>query len=97
MVQERQVVVTAGKPAHTCRRGIRDAQTYALLDRKEDALGAFREALDGGFREPWCSTAGRCTPILSLRGDPLFAGMIAEPDGCFAIMRDRLLRAIRTV
>jgi hypothetical protein len=83
----------------TYGHGIRDVQIYALLGRKEDALGAFREALDEGFRgslmfDGWPLYAD---PYLdNLRGDPRFASMIDELDGYLAIMRDRLLQAEAT-
>lgn len=76
--------------------GIRDVQIYALLGRKEDALAAFRDALDEGFRgslmfDGWPLYAD---PYLdSLRDDPRFSSMIDELDGYLAIMRDRLLQA----
>lgn len=76
--------------------GIRDVQIYALLGRKEDALAAFRDALDEGFRgslifDGWPLIAD---PYLeSIRDDPRFASMIDELDGYLAIMRDRLLEA----
>lgn len=76
--------------------GIRDVQIYALLGRKEDALAAFREALDEGFRgslmfDGWPLFAD---PYLdAIRGDPRFPGMIDELDRHLEVMRDRLRRA----
>lgn len=76
--------------------GIRDVQVYALLGRKEEALAAFRDALDEGFRgslmfDGW--------PLLldpyieSIRDDPRFVVMRDELDGYLAVMRDRLFEA----
>lgn len=73
--------------------GIRDVQIYALLGRKEDAIAAFREALDEGYRgslmfDGWPLFAD---PYLDgIRDDPRFASMLDELDGYLAVMRDRL-------
>jgi tetratricopeptide (TPR) repeat protein len=80
----------------TYGHGIRDVQIYALLGRREDALGAFREALDEGFRgslmfDGWPLFAD---PYLdAIRDDPRFARMISELDDDLAVMRERLLQA----
>ena len=76
--------------------GIRDVQIYALLGRKEDAIAAFREALDAGYRgsvvfDGWPL---EIDPYLdSIRDDPRFTGMVEELDGHLAVMRDRLFAA----
>lgn len=76
--------------------GIRDVQIYALLGRKEDALTAFREALDAGFRgslmfDGWPLYLD---PYLdSIRNDPRFVAMLDELEGDLEVMRGRLYRA----
>lgn len=76
--------------------GIRDVQAYALLGRKEEALAAFRDALDEGFRgslmfDGWPLFSDPY--IDSIRDDPRFVAMQDELDGYLAIMRDRLFEA----
>jgi tetratricopeptide (TPR) repeat protein len=79
--------------------GIRDVQIYALLGRREDALSAFREALDAGFRgslmfDGWPL---ELDPYLdSIRGEPRFQAMVAELDAEVGIMRERLFQAEAT-
>ncbi|HLU07545.1 MAG TPA: hypothetical protein VKZ91_13380 [Woeseiaceae bacterium] len=76
--------------------GIRDVQIYALLGRREDAIAAFREALDEGYRgsvvfDGWPLTID---PYLdAIRDDPRFIEMVAELDSHLAVMRDRLYAA----
>lgn len=76
--------------------GIRDVQIYALLGRREDALNAFREALDAGFRgsvlfDGWPL---ELDPYLdSIRGEPRFQAMVAELDAQVDVMRNRLFEA----
>ena len=76
--------------------GIRDVQIYALLGRKEDALNAFREALDEGWRgsvmfDGWPLALD---PYLeTIRDEPRFRAMVAELDGYVADMRDHLYEA----
>lgn len=76
--------------------GIRDVQIYALLGRKEDALNAFREALDAGYRgstmfDGWPLAVD---PYLdSIRGEPRFAAMVDELDGYLSVTRKRLFDA----
>jgi hypothetical protein len=76
--------------------GIRDVQIYALLGRKEEALAAFRDAIDAGYRgsllfDGWPLFADPY--IDSIRDDPRFIAMLDELDGYLALMRDRLLEA----
>ncbi|HEX2140221.1 MAG TPA: tetratricopeptide repeat protein [Woeseiaceae bacterium] len=79
--------------------GIRDVQIYSLLGRREDALNAFREALDAGFRgsvmfDGWPLALD---PYLDqIRDEPRFQQMVAELDRDVAIMRNRLLEAEAT-
>jgi TolB-like protein/Tfp pilus assembly protein PilF len=79
--------------------GIRDVQIYALLGRREDALNAFREALDAGFRgslmfDGWPL---ELDPYLDgIRDEPRFRAMVAELDAEIGIMRDRLFQAEAT-
>ena len=76
--------------------GIRDVQIYALLGRKDDALAAFRDALDEGYRgsllfDGWPLFAD---PYLdSIRNDPRFASMLDELEAYLAVMRERLHEA----
>jgi tetratricopeptide (TPR) repeat protein len=76
--------------------GIRDVQIYALLGRREDAIAAFREAIDAGYRgsvvyDGWPLSVD---PYLdSVRDDPRFAAMLDELDGHLDVLRSRLLQA----
>ena len=76
--------------------GIRDVQIYALLGRKEDALNAFREALDEGYRgsamfDGWPLVLD---PYLeTIRDEPRFRVMVAELDSYVGEMRGRLYEA----
>ena len=76
--------------------GIRDVQVYALLGRREDAIAAFREALDDGYRgsilfDGWPLAID---PFLdTIREDPRFVAMLAELDGYLKAARDSLLEA----
>jgi TolB-like protein/Tfp pilus assembly protein PilF len=76
--------------------GIRDVQIYALLGRREDAIAAFREAIDAGYRgsllfDTWPLSID---PYLdSLRSDPRFNAMVEELNGKLEVLRTRLLRA----
>lgn len=80
----------------TFGHGIRDVQIYALLGRKEDAISAFREALDAGYRgsvmfDGWPLAID---PYLeSIREEPRFVAMVAELDGYIDEMRSRLHEA----
>jgi TolB-like protein/Tfp pilus assembly protein PilF len=79
--------------------GIRDVQIYALLGRREDALNAFREALDAGFRgsvmfDGW--PLGLDPYLDSIRDEPRFQAMVVELDGHVDVMRDRLFEAEAT-
>ncbi|MGH8196058.1 MAG: tetratricopeptide repeat protein [Woeseiaceae bacterium] len=76
--------------------GIRDVQIYALLGRPEDAIAAFREAIDAGYRgsllfDTWPLSID---PYLdNVRDDPRFAEMVQELDNDLEVMRSRLLQA----
>jgi TolB-like protein/Tfp pilus assembly protein PilF len=76
--------------------GLRDVQIYALLGRNEDALNAFREAIDAGYRgslmfDGWPLDAD---PYLDgIRQEPRFVAMVAELDGYLDDMRNRLFEA----
>jgi hypothetical protein len=71
-------------------------QIYALLGRREDAIAAFREAIDAGYRgsvvyDGWPLSVD---PYLdSVRDDPRFAAMLDELDGHLEVLRSRLLQA----
>jgi TolB-like protein/tetratricopeptide (TPR) repeat protein len=76
--------------------GIRDVQIFALLGRTEDAINAFREALDQGFRsslifDGWPLAADPY--IDSIRSDPRFLQMQAELDSYIEAMHQSLLDA----
>lgn len=79
--------------------GIRDVQIFALLGRNEDALAAFRDALDAGFRgslmfDGWPLFSD---PMINgIRDDPRFTVMLDELDGYLDVMRDRLFEAEAT-
>lgn len=76
--------------------GIRDVQIYALLGRREDAISAFRDALDAGYRgsllfDGWPLAID---PYLdSIRDEPRFIQMLDELDGYLATMRESIYRA----
>jgi len=76
--------------------GIRDVQIYALLGRKDDALAAFREAIDQGYRgsiifDGWLL---EMDPFLdSIRQDPRFVLMTDELERYTVEMRQSLIRA----
>jgi TolB-like protein/Tfp pilus assembly protein PilF len=76
--------------------GIRDVQIYALLGRREDAIAAFRDALDAGYRgsvlfDGWPLAID---PYLDgIRDDPRFVQMVDELDDYLVVMRDRLYEA----
>ncbi len=79
--------------------GIRDVQIYALLGRNEEALAAFRDALDEGYRgslmfDGWPLFSDPY--IAAIRDDPRFVVMLDELDGYLAVMRDRLFEAEAT-
>lgn len=76
--------------------GIRDVQIYALLGRTEEALAAFRDAIDQGFRgsimfDGWLL---EMDPFLqSIRQDPRFTVMTDELDQYIETMRQNLIAA----
>lgn len=71
-------------------------QIYALLGRREDAIAAFREAIDAGYRgsvlfDGWPLVVD---PYLdNVRDDPRFDEMVQELDNDLEVMRSRLLQA----
>ena len=73
--------------------GIRDVQILALQGRSFEALAAFREAIDEGFRG---TVASNGWPMLidpyldSLRGQPAFQAMVSELDDLVAEMHQRV-------
>ena len=75
-------------------QGIRDVQILALLDRKEEALQALREAVDGGFRSSIIFNTWllEIDPFLeSIRDDSRFRAISIELDTLNAEMYQRLL------
>ncbi|MCI0516820.1 MAG: tetratricopeptide repeat protein [Woeseiaceae bacterium] len=79
--------------------GIRDVQIYALLGRTEDALAAFRDAIDQGYRgsimfDGWLL---EMDPFLeSIHQDPRFVLMNDELDQYLEAMRQSLIAAEET-
>jgi tetratricopeptide (TPR) repeat protein len=76
--------------------GIRDVQIYALLGRREDAIAAFRDALDAGFRgsvlfDGWPLAVD---PYLdSIRDEPRFIQMLDELESHLVVMRKNIYSA----
>jgi TolB-like protein/Tfp pilus assembly protein PilF len=76
--------------------GIRDVQIYALLGRREDAIAAFRDALDAGYRgsilfDGWPLAVD---PYLdNIREEPRFIRMLDELEGHLVVMRGNIYRA----
>ena len=73
--------------------GIRDVQILALQGRSFEALAAFREAIDEGFRG---TVASNGWPIVidpylgSLRDQPAFQAMVSELDDAVTAMQQRV-------
>jgi tetratricopeptide (TPR) repeat protein len=79
--------------------GIRDVQILALLGRTREALDAFREAIDAGFRGTVASNGWPLAldPYLdSLRGNPGFEAMVGELDDAVTEMQQRVAEAEET-
>jgi TolB-like protein/Tfp pilus assembly protein PilF len=76
--------------------GIRDVQIYALLGRREDAIAAFRDALDAGYRgsilfDGWPLAVD---PYLdNIREEPRFIRMLDELESHLVVMRGNIYRA----
>ncbi len=73
--------------------GIRDVQILALQGKTREALAAFRDAIDEGFRGTVASNGWPLAldPYLnSLRGQPAFQVMVAELDDAVAQMHQRV-------
>ncbi len=76
--------------------GIRDVQILALQGRSFEALAAFREAIDEGFRGTVASDVWPLSldPYLdSLRDQPAFQAMVGELDDAVAEMQQRVSEA----
>jgi tetratricopeptide (TPR) repeat protein len=76
--------------------GIRDVQILALQRKHFEALAAFREAIDAGFRGTVASNGWPVSidPYLdSIRNEPEFQAMIRELDDAIAEMHQRVLEA----
>ena len=76
--------------------GIRDVQILALQRRTFEALAAFREAIDEGFRGTVISNGWPLSidPYLdSLRNEPEFRAMVKELDDAIEAMHQRVLEA----
>ncbi len=73
--------------------GIRDVQILALQGKTSDALAAFRDAVDEGFRGTVASNGWPLVadPYLSsLRGQPAFEVMVDELDDAISTMQQRV-------
>jgi TolB-like protein/Tfp pilus assembly protein PilF len=80
-------------------QGIRDVQILALQGKTYDALAAFREAIDEGFRGTVLSNGWplELDPYLvSLRDEPAFQAMVAEIDAAVEEMHQRVIEAEET-
>jgi TolB-like protein/Tfp pilus assembly protein PilF len=76
--------------------GIRDVQILALQGKRLEALSAFRDAIDEGFRGTVASNGWplMMDPYLdSLRGQPAFEVMVTELDDALAQMQQRVSQA----
>ncbi len=76
--------------------GIHDVQILALQGRSFEALAAFREAIDEGFRGTVASSGWPLSldPYLdSLRSQPAFQAMVGELDDAVAEMQQRVTEA----
>ena len=76
--------------------GIRDVQILALQGKSFEALAAFREAIDEGFRGTVASDGWPLVidPYLdSLRSNPEFQVMVGEIDDAVAAMQQRVIQA----
>ena len=89
------VVQTLPRTGH----GIRDVQILALQGKTLEALSAFRDAIDDGFRGTVASNGWPMSldPYLdSLRDQPAFQAMTSEIDDALAAMQQRLSDAEQT-
>ena len=80
-------------------QGIRDVQIFALLGRKDDALGALRAAVDAGYRGsiPYDNWLLEGDPFLaSIRDDSRFADIIRNLESLNAEMQRRVVEAEET-
>lgn len=80
-------------------QGIQEVRILALLGRKDDALGALRELIDAGFREPVLTDLWslELDPMLVvLQGDQRFTEMLDEVHRSLAEMHQRILEAEST-
>jgi TolB-like protein/Flp pilus assembly protein TadD len=76
--------------------GIRDVQILALQGRTREALAAFRDAIDEGFRGTIASNGWPLAldPYLdSLRDQPAFQAMVQELDDSISQMHQRVLES----
>jgi len=76
--------------------GIRDVQIFALQGRTVEALGAFRDAIDEGFRGTVISSGWPLSldPYLdSLRGQPGFEAMVGQLEEAIARMQQNVAEA----
>jgi len=79
--------------------GIRDVQILALQGRTVEALAAFRDAIDEGFRGTASSNGWPMAldPYLgSLRGQPAFEAMVGELEEAIALMQQNVAVAEQT-
>jgi TolB-like protein/Tfp pilus assembly protein PilF len=77
-------------------QGIRDVQILSLQGRTREALAAFRDAIDEGFRGNVASSGWPLAIdpyVESLRDQPAFQAMVGELDDALAQMQERLAKA----
>ena len=75
--------------------GIRDVQILALQGKTREAMDAFRDAIDEGFRGTVASNGWPLALdpyLVSLRGQPGFEAMVSELDDAVARMRQRVVQ-----
>ena len=69
---------TFGSNFYNDERGISNVHALAIAGRTEEAIDAFRVAVDHRFRVSWAWSTELNPNMDALRGDPRYQGMIAE-------------------
>jgi TolB-like protein/Tfp pilus assembly protein PilF len=70
--------------------GMTDAEAYARLGRKEQALASLRAALNANYRAFWWAQTEKSPHMSSLLGDPEFSAMMSEIKADMAIQLARV-------